>query len=136
MRPKPVSAMMIPFWKMNGAGNSIIVADMRETDGLISSAAALSLANTLPFDQLMEIRKSEKPAEDISIRILNIDGSEAQACGNGTRCVVAYLADADPKDSYKIRSVAGLLETNFENNGEITVDMGIPRFRWDQIPLE
>ncbi len=129
---------MIPFYKMNGAGNKIIVADMRGREDEVAPDAAVKLAGgeKTSFDQLMEVRDPQQPGDDASMRIFNSDGSMAQACGNGTRCVVAMLSSQDGRKAYKLRSVAGLLETRILDNGLISVDMGIPRFRWDQIPLE
>ncbi|MFK7901685.1 MAG: diaminopimelate epimerase, partial [Nitratireductor sp.] len=77
----------INFSKMNGAGNDIIVADLRGHQTYISTQAAIALASegNIPYDQLMEIRDPKNPENDAGVRILNCDGSEAQACGNGMR---------------------------------------------------
>ena len=79
----------VPFCKMNGAGNEIIVADMRGIKGKITSQAAIELnrQGLTKFDQIMEVHQSSEQGIDADIRILNSDGSEAEACGNGTRCV-------------------------------------------------
>lgn len=126
----------IPFVKMNGAGNKIIVADMRGQEAYIASEAAIELAKAenIPFDQLMEIRDPKNPADDVGIRILNSDGSEAQACGNGTRCVVTFLNEQSGQTDFKFRTRAGqLLAQQIEKN-LISVDMGMPRFGWEEIP--
>lgn len=126
----------IPFFKMNGAGNAIIVADMRGLDGKIAGEAAIALAdkNAIPFDQIMELHD---PTDNIDadIRILNSDGSEARACGNGTRCVVSYLNRDSGKTDFTFRTLPGLLTAKLNENGLISVDMGVPRFGWQDIPL-
>jgi len=133
-----MSDMNVPFVKMNGLGNQIIVADIREAATKISEQAAIALdghADT-KFDQIMEIAKSGNEDIDANIRILNCDGSEAEACGNGTRCVVSWLNEQAPKPDYLFRTAAGLLNANYESETSITVDMGVPKFDWEDIPLE
>ena len=125
------------FSKMNGLGNKIIVADMRGRADKISSAAAIRLNEkaAIPFDQIMEIR-DPSGKEDYALRILNSDGSQAEACGNGTRCVVAWLNREDRKFNWIFRTLPGLLHATMNSDATITVDMGVPRFGWEQIPLE
>jgi diaminopimelate epimerase len=129
--------MRIPFAKMNGAGNAIVVADMRGTDVYIDPAAAIALADAdaVPFDQLMEVRAPKGEGFDAGVLIYNSDGSEAGACGNGMRCVVDYLRKENGHDTFRFRTRAGMLAANVSENGLITVDMGIPRFGWEDIPL-
>lgn len=133
-----MSTLSIPFWKMNGLGNRIIVADMRETASRITADAAVAINNQpeTRFDQIMEIHKSGNPDIDADIRILNSDGSEAEACGNGTRCVVALLHRENPKENWLFRTKPGLLNAVFADEMQITVDMGVPKFDWEDIPLE
>lgn len=130
-------AIDVPFLKMNGLGNAIIIADMRGREGEITPQAAIALAagDAVPFDQIMELRTPKTEGIDAGIRILNADGSEAQACGNGTRCVVAYLHGEDGKNEFRFRTRAGLLASWICEDGMITVDMGMPRFGWQDIPL-
>jgi diaminopimelate epimerase len=133
-----MSTLSIPFWKMNGLGNRIIVADMRDTASRITADAAVAINNQpeTRFDQIMEIHKSGNPDIDADIRILNSDGSEAEACGNGTRCVVALLHRENPKENWLFRTKPGLLNAVFADEMQITVDMGVPKFDWEDIPLE
>ncbi|MEM7216037.1 MAG: diaminopimelate epimerase [Pseudomonadota bacterium] len=133
-----MSEMNVPFWKMNGLGNEIIIADMRSLGLKISSAAAVALDNQpeMKFDQIMEVHKSGSVDIDASIRILNSDGSEAQACGNGTRCVVSWLNGENAKQSWLFRTAPGLLNATYFSEDQISVDMGVPKFGWEEIPLE
>ena len=83
-------ALDVPFSRMNGLGNEILVADLRGRSDRITPAAAVALAGKAEthFDQIMAIHDPRTPGTDADIVILNADGSEAGACGNGTRCVV------------------------------------------------
>ena len=123
---------------MNGLGNQIVVADMRGIDGQISPAAAISIDGQegTKFDQIMELHASKTPDLDCDIRILNSDGSEAEACGNGTRCVVALLHRDDEKENWLFTTKAGLLNASYADDNHITVDMGTPKLTWEEIPLE
>jgi len=130
-------AANVQFAKMNGLGNEIIVADLRGTALRVSSAAAIALNADAPtkFDQIMAIHDPRTPGTDYFLEILNSDGSQAQACGNGTRCVVQALASETGKRLFTFETVAGILNAQEHADGLISVDMGIPRFEWDQIPL-
>ncbi len=130
-------AINIPFVKMNGAGNQIIIADMRGHEDYIRPEAAIALADkdAIPFDQLMEIRSPKTNVFDAGILIHNSDGSMAGACGNGTRCVVSYLADHIQKNEFTFRTEAGKLSAILHEDGRVSVDMGIPKFGWQDIPL-
>ncbi len=129
--------LSIDFAKMNGLGNQIIVADMRGQNLRVAPAAAIAL-NADPatkFDQLMAIHDPKTIGTDAYIEILNSDGSQAEACGNGTRCVVQALAAETGRKAFTFETIAGILNASEHENGLISVDMGTPRFDWDQIPL-
>ena len=127
-----------PFVKMNGLGNEIVVVDMRKTPAAISAddARAAAQPNGAPYDQLMALYPPRTAGTDSLIRIYNNDGSEAGACGNGTRCIAELMFRETGKDTLTFETPAGLL--NAWKGAEplvSTVDMGKPRFAWDQIPL-
>jgi diaminopimelate epimerase len=130
-------AANVQFAKMNGLGNEIIVADMRGASARVSPAAAVALNAdaATKFDQIMAIHDPKTPGTDYFLEILNSDGSPAQACGNGTRCVVQALAAETGKRLFTFETVAGILNAQEHADGLISVDMGKPRFEWDQIPL-
>jgi diaminopimelate epimerase len=130
-------ALDVPFAKMNGIGNRIIVADMRGRADAIAPAAAIRLNtdSATRFDQIMAIHDPRIEGTDNYIDILNSDGSRAQACGNGTRCVVQALSAESGKQQFTFQTPAGILNAQEHADGMISVDMGQPRFRWDQIPL-
>jgi diaminopimelate epimerase len=127
----------VEFAKMNGLGNKILVVDMRGRADKVTPVAAIAL-NAAPdtqFDQIMAIHDPKAEGTDAWIDILNSDGSKAQACGNGTRCVVQALAAETGKKVFTFQTVAGILNAVEHADGTISVDMGKPVFDWDKIPL-
>jgi len=122
------------FVKMNGLGNEIVVVDLRDSPRPVEAAEARAAAGQEPYDQLMVLYPA-RAATDALVRIYNNDGSEAGACGNGMRCVASLVSAATGKDKLTFETAAGLIPCWQERNGLFTVDMGRPRFRWDEIPL-
>src|SRR5260370_30202978 len=120
--------------KMNGLGNEIVIVDLRRAPGPVSAAEARAAARREPYDQLMALYPPDG-STDASIRIFNNDGSEAGACGNGMRCVAALLSAETGKAALEFETAAGLIPCWRADSGLFTVDMGRPRFRWDEIPL-
>jgi len=126
-----------PFVKMNGLGNEIVVVDMRRDNAAIAPADARAAAQPAgaPYDQLMALYPPRTPGTDAFVRIFNNDGSEAGACGNGTRCIAALVAQETGKDRLLFETASGLLPSWRNADGSFTVDMGAPRFAWNEIPL-
>jgi diaminopimelate epimerase len=122
------------FIKMNGLGNEIVIVDLRRVPRPISAAEARAAARQEPYDQLMALYPSGGAA-DASIRIYNSDGSEAGACGNGMRCVASLVSAETGKSRLTFDTIAGNVACWRADEGLFTVDMGVPRFRWDEIPL-
>jgi len=125
------------FVKMNGIGNEIVVVDMRARGGTIKpeEARAAAAPGGAPYDQLVVLYPSRTPGTDAFIRIYNNDGSEAGACGNGMRCVADLVSKESGKDALTFETKAGLLNCWKNADGLFTVDMGVPRFKWNEIPL-
>ena len=125
-----------PFVKMNGLGNEIVVLDLRDGPMPVppEEARALARRDVLPFDQIMALYPAAVPGIDAYVRIINADGSEAGACGNGTRCIALYEYGRTGRAHIRFESIAGLLDCTIASGG-ITVDMGPPRFGWADIPL-
>jgi len=130
-------AELARFARMNGLGNAIIVADMRGRSDRVTPDAARALAadNDTAFDQIMAIYDPVVAGTDNYIEILNCDGTQAQACGNGTRCVVQALAAETGRKTFTFETMAGILTAEEHEDGSISVDMGKPRFGWKDIPL-
>jgi diaminopimelate epimerase len=122
------------FVKMNGLGNEIVIVDLRRAPSPIAAAEARAAARQEPYDQLMALYPAQGSAE-ASIRIYNNDGSEAEACGNGMRCVASLVSTQTGKAALQFETPAGLVPCRRTAEGLFTVDMGVPRFRWNEIPL-
>jgi diaminopimelate epimerase len=126
-----------PFVKMNGLGNEIVLVDMRPAPAAITAADAQAAARPggEPYDQLMALYPPRTPGTAAFVRIYNKDGSEAGACGNGMRCLASLLFEETGKSALSVETKAGLLNCWKAGEESFTVDMGAPRFRWDEIPL-
>jgi diaminopimelate epimerase len=122
------------FVKMNGLGNEIVIVDLRRAPSPIAAAEARAAARQEPYDQLMALYPA-RTGSDAAIRIFNNDGSEAGACGNGMRCVAALVSTETGNAKLTFETLAGLIPCWRSDDGLFTVDMGKPRFRWDEIPL-
>jgi diaminopimelate epimerase len=127
----------VRFRKMNGLGNEILVIDSRRERIPVTPDAARAIAATpsTHFDQLMVLERPHKTGTDAFVRIYNSDGSESAACGNGMRCIAAVVMEETGRDGALFETAAGLSNAQRAGDEHITVDMGEPRFRWDEIPL-
>jgi diaminopimelate epimerase len=128
----------IPFRKMHGLGNDFVVLDGRRHSVAIDARAARALADRrtgIGCDQVILIEPPHDPAAQLFMRILNADGSEAEACGNASRCVARLVAEETGERRVTIETVAGLLATELLPDDSIAVDMGPARTGWRDIPL-
>ena len=126
------------FVKMNGLGNEIVVVDMRADPAAITAADARAAARPqgAPYDQMMALYPARTPGTDALVRIYNNDGSEAGACGNGMRCVAELMFKETGKAALTFETSAGLINCWKGASPLVsTVDMGVPRFAWNEIPL-
>ena len=132
-----MSSELISFAKMNGCGNQITVLDLREQSLTLTPQIVRAIAGHKPaaFDQLMVLYS--QGVEDISafVEIWNNDGSPAGACGNGMRCVAGLELEKIGETSTLFATGAGKLRVELEADGQISVDMGVPKFGWADIPL-
>ena len=126
-----------PFHKMNGLGNAIVIVDLRGEWWQFDAAQARAIAArpTSRFDQMMVLHDAPEPGTEAYVRIYNADGSEAEACGNGMRCVGWLVAKATGRKALKFATKAGVLDVSVAGVDHISVDMGTPRFGWRDIPL-
>ncbi len=126
--------MRSAFKKMHGLGNDFVIVDARVEPVEMSPTRAAALAHRhtgIGCDQLILLEPSSRA--DVKMRIFNADGSEVAACGNATRCVAAILG-GEGRTNATIETAAGLLSAEAGDH-DATVDMGKPRFDWEQIPL-
>ena len=132
-----MSALAIhAFAKMNGIGNEIVVVDLRDAAGKVTAGEARAVASHVSYDQLMVLQKPRLTGTEAFIRIYNNDGSEAGACGNGMRCVVRRIFEKTGQTTATFETHAGLLNCWQGPAPDLyTVDMGAPKFGWQDIPL-
>lgn len=134
-----MAAMTIPFIKMHGLSNDFVIVDCRKTGQMPSrqTMAVMTHRKTgIGCDQLIPLLPPQDEGADVFMRIINSpDATEAQACGNATRCVADILMKETGRDQVVIQTVAGLLYCTCEPDGLITVDMGVPRLQWHEIPI-
>src|SRR5436190_17927368 len=128
----------IPFLKMHGLGNDFVVLDCRRAALPVGAKGVCAVADRrtgIGCDQLILLEPPRHPAAQVLMRIRNADGSEAEACGNATRCVadLLYRETRDPR--LRIETAAGLLEAEALPDGSVAVDMGPARTGWHEIPL-
>jgi diaminopimelate epimerase len=128
----------IAFLKMHGLGNDFVVLDTRCSSLALGAEGARVLADRrtgIGCDQVIVLERARTPDADIGMRIRNPDGSEAEACGNGARCVAWLMARETGRTRVRIETAAGHIEAEALPDGRIAVDMGEPRTLWHQIPL-
>ena len=132
--------MRIPFTKMHGTGNVLLIVDQREQNLPPPSGETIRQlsadASVTAFDQIMWITASREENCVASYRIFNKDGSEAEQCGNGVRCVARYLAKrSDETQEFTLQSPAGLISAQVFPDGQVAVSMGTPQFEPSRIPF-
>src|SRR5471032_3453629 len=132
--------MKIAFTKMHGAGNDFVVFDatMRPFD--LTGAQLRKIADRrigVGCDQILVVENASGPEADFRYRIFNSDGGEVEQCGNGARCFARFVLDEGLTDKREIRveTASGVIRPKIEASGEITVDMGAPRFAPGEVPF-
>jgi len=128
----------IGFRKMHGLGNDFVVLDARHEPLAVDREAARALADRhtgIGCDQLLVIEPASASGVAAAIRFLNADGSEAGACGNGTRCIAWLLGRESGASHVRMQTRAGLLDADLLADGSVAVDMGPPSTFWRDIPL-
>ena len=132
--------MHIRFTKMQGIGNDFIVIDGYSQSIQLSAAQIRQLADRhfgVGCDQLLLVEKPVNQAADFRYRIFNADGGEVEQCGNGARCFVRFVYEKKltEKTLICVETANGLIYPKLEDNGLVTVNMGIPQFEPAQIPF-
>ena len=132
--------MHVPYLKMHGTGNLILVVDQRG-DNLPppTSETIRKLGNDdlgPGFDQMMWVSPASDESCIASYRVFNADGSEVEQCGNGVRCVAKYLAGTDDNGTeFSLQSPAGTIAARVRDDGLVAVSMGTPEFEPARIPF-
>jgi len=123
---------------MHGLGNDFVVLDNRESSLTIDQAAIAAIANRrlgVGCDQVLILKSTKATDAYVSMEIRNVDGTEAEACGNGSRCVAALMMEETGENVLGIETLAGVLLAERDVSGRVTVDMGPARCNWQDIPL-
>lgn len=138
--------MTLQFSKMHGLGNDFMVIDgVRQNlpnSGMPLSAQRIrELADRrfgIGFDQLLVVQPTTSTDVDFRYRIFNADGSEVSQCGNGARCFAQFVRQQGltDKSSIRVETAAGLMTLMLNDDGQITVDMGQPRWAPKDIPIK
>jgi diaminopimelate epimerase len=124
------------FRKMNGLGNEFVILDGRRDPVALSPAQVQAIADResgIGCDQLIVMEPSK--GADVRMRIWNNDGGEVESCGNASRCVADLLFGETGRETVTIETRGGLLICTRAPGARVTVDMGAPRFGWEDIPL-
>lgn len=129
----------LKFTKMHGLGNDFMVIDgiNQNFNPHEAPICAWSQRHTgIGFDQLLLIESAQTPKADFRYRIFNADGSEVEQCGNGARCFARFVYDKGltKKHQIVVETAGGLIVPCLNNDGSVTVDMGVPLFASEQIP--
>ena len=132
--------MRLRFSKMHGLGNDFVVLDGVRQQVSLSPEQLRFLADRhfgVGFDQLLLVEPATQPGVDFRYRIFNADGGEVEQCGNGARCFARFVFDQGLTDKREIRveTKKGVIAPRLEADGQVTVDMGAPRFAPAEIPF-
>jgi len=130
---------MLKFTKMQGLGNDFVVLDGVRQRVALSPAQVRRLADRrfgVGCDQVLLVERAIGDA-DFRYRIFNADGGEVEQCGNGARCFVVFVRDQGltTKRELRVETAGGLIVPRLEADGQVTVDMGVPRFAAADVPF-
>ena len=133
--------MLLHFTKMHGLGNDFMVVDLITQRARLRRRADSRLADRhfgIGFDQLLIVEPPADPDMDFRYRIFNADGSEVENCGNGARCFARFVRDQrlTHKHEIHVETRGGPLTLKVEDDGRVSVDMGVPRFAPQSLPFE
>jgi diaminopimelate epimerase len=133
--------MPVPFTKMHGAGNDFVVFDGVTRPVVLTPEKIRRLADRhfgVGCDQVLVVERPTASGADFRYRIFNADGGEVEQCGNGARCFVRFVRDKrlTDKDQIAVETLSGMIYPRLEPDGNVTVDMGVPRLDPAAVPFE
>ncbi len=133
--------MRVSFTKMHGAGNDFVVFDGVRQCIALTPEKIRRLADRrygVGCDQVLIVERPATAGADFRYRIFNADGGEVEQCGNGARCFGRFVRDQGltDKDEIAVETLGGLIRPRLEPDGEVSVDMGVPRFEPREVPFE
>jgi len=129
--------MILNFIKMQGLGNDFIVFEADDSKLLTpEQLRKLSDRRTgIGFDQALVIQSPKRPDTDVYYRNFNADGSEVEQCGNGARCIASLVAQQRGQQQLRMDCLGGLVNAEIKDNGQVSIDMGVPNFDPRSLPF-
>ncbi|WP_026188257.1 diaminopimelate epimerase [Methyloversatilis universalis] len=133
--------MKLRFSKMHGLGNDFVVIDAIRQQVDLTPERVRFLADRhfgVGCDQLLVVEPAQQPDVDFRYRIFNADGGEVEQCGNGARCFVRFVIEQGLTDKREIRveTKSGVITLSAQDDGQVTVNMGVPVFEPARIPFQ
>jgi diaminopimelate epimerase len=133
--------MRLRFTKMQGAGNDFVVLDGITQHVELAPDQLRRLADRrfgIGADQILLVERPPGAGVDFRYRIFNADGGEVEQCGNGARCFVRFVHDRGltHKRAIRVETLGGIIEPRLEDDGRVTVDMGVPAFEPSRVPFD
>jgi len=133
--------MRLKFTKMEGLGNDFVVLDGLSRPIALNERQIRRIADRrfgVGCDQILLIEPPRTPDTDFYYRIFNADGGEVEQCGNGARCFLRYVRERrlTAKKEIRVGTRAGVIVPRLEDDGRVTVDMGVPQFEPARIPFD
>jgi len=127
------------FTKMEGLGNDFVVVDAMRTPFALEATEIRRLADRrfgVGCDQVLVVEPAREGG-DFRYRIFNADGGEVEQCGNGARCFVVYVREhgLTGKREIRVETAGGIIVPRLEDDGDVSVDMGVPRFAPGDVPF-
>ena len=133
--------MRLKFTKMHGLGNDFVVLEAVTRPLALTPDQLRRIADRrfgVGCDQILQVEPPRQPGTDFYYRIFNADGGEVEQCGNGARCFVCYVRDQGltAKRELRVGTRGGIIVPRLEDDGQVTVDMGVPEFEPSRIPFD
>ena len=127
--------MEFKAFKMDGLGNDFVIIDQRNDQFELTNDQVKKICNRnfIGCDQLILIKENIK--YDAELKFFNSDGSEASACGNGTRCVAYFLSKENKKDIVNVYTSSGNLKSKILDKKIVQTQIGVPKTKWNEIPI-
>src|SRR5258706_1666570 len=132
--------MKLRFAKMQGQGNDFVVLDGVRQEVALDANTVRALAARhfgVGCDQVLVVERPASGANDFLYRIYNADGDEVEQCGNGARCFARFVLEEGltTKREIAVETRSGVIRPKIEDSGQVTVDMGVPRFDPRDVPF-
>ncbi len=132
--------MLVKFTKMHGLGNDFVVIDAINQPVSLAPEQARFIADRhfgVGCDQVLLVERARGAGVDFAYRIYNADGGEVEQCGNGARCFARFVREQglSAKNELTVETMCGVIRPRIEADGQVSVEMGIPRTHPKDIPF-